>query len=163
MDMPSAFPPGTDFNFPSLSVCVSACVSACFSSGCFCAASLFGGGASRRTSTCCSWSCEALFCCARTAVGATAKTASNIQRTLLHLAWEIIVSLLSPFGFLDCEGRQSIWRLRCRPEQSGCTPRNAPARTCNRRDTGRTELQGSCAQSESLRTVPESPHNNPAL
>src|SRR5438105_2931078 len=179
MDMPSAFPPGTEITFPSLSVCV--CAGG--SSVCFCAASVFG----------CAFSAS---CCARTAVGAAAKTTSNIKQTILknspprrggvarsagvvspaksacrsdhpvcaasvasHLfivaqplllceegnvgatfVWVLISSLL------DCEGRQSIWRRRRRPERSGCTPRNAPARTCSRRDTGRTEWQGSCAQ-----------------
>src|SRR6266487_4020701 len=94
MDMPSAFPPGTDVNFPSSSVfdCASSvcffvssllasCVFACGFSVCPCAASVFG--------------CAA--CCASTAAGTKASTPSKIQRTL--------VFLIAPPVFLrDCEG-----------------------------------------------------------
>src|SRR5262245_54417419 len=65
----------------------------------------------------------------------------------------------SPVGFRGYEGRQSIWRLRCRSGQAGCTLHNARARRRNRRGTGRREWQGSCGHNGNRGTVLRLPHS----
>src|SRR5512133_2087081 len=160
MDMPRAFPPGTEVNLAPSSVV--ACASSgspcaafffgCVSSTCACASSVFfcdslasSPGARIFVCACSASACPcaaSVFLCAAvppldfrllglSSASATAVVSSNTNNMYRLMA--------SPVGVRGCEGPQSIWKHRDRLEQVGCTLRNAQARTDNLQDTGRTE------------------------
>src|SRR6185369_140594 len=178
MDMPRAFPPGTEVNLAPSSVVacassVSPCASSFFGCGlsaCACASSVFvcdslvfSSGARIFVCACSACPCgDSVFLCAAVRpldfwlLGLSSASATAVASSRNNNMYRLMAS---PVGVRGCEGPQSIWKHWDRPERVGCTLRNAPARTDNLQDTGRTEWQGFCAHSENRQTAPEPPHN----